>query len=109
MRNDLATFFLFAPLALTAGHLKAADLELNVLNATTERLMFLNIVPASSKSWGQDLLPEPIDAFQYTDINLTDGKSICTYHLRAEFSDWEVIEDYNVNLCHDHHYTFEDY
>ncbi|MBD3880590.1 hypothetical protein IFO70_02350 [Phormidium tenue FACHB-886] len=79
-----------------------------VRNDSENTISELYLSASNRDSWDNDLLGSTVlesgDRFQVTFGDYSD--SACLYDIRAVFSDGQVVEDYQVNVCNNDYYTF---
>ena len=81
-----------------------------VRNNSNHTISELYLSASNLDAWDNDLLKSSTlqsgDRFQ---IAFGDGAdNTCLYDIRAVFSDGQVVEDYQVNVCNNDYYTFFD-
>jgi hypothetical protein len=81
-----------------------------VRNNSNNTISELYLSASNLDSWDNDLLRSDTlqsgDRFQ---VGFGDDSSdTCLYDIRAVFSDGQVVEDYQVNVCDNDYYTFFD-
>lgn len=104
--KSLATA-LVAVMALAATTTSAsADRWLKVINRTSVILYTVRASPANMNTWGPDLLKNrQVPPGYSTTIDLNNRPKGCTYDIRAEFIDGDVVEKYGIDVCGGHELT----
>jgi hypothetical protein len=81
-----------------------------VRNDSNNTISELYLSASNLDSWDNDLLGNVVlqsgDRFQVAFADTSNNN--CLYDIRAVFSDGQVVEDYQVNVCNNDYYTFFD-
>jgi hypothetical protein len=56
--------------------------------------------PSGVKNWDTDLLNDDVLlSGKNTEISINDERTTCNYDFQAKFTDGDVVEKYNINIC----------
>lgn len=91
-----ASILLAAPTAAAAG-----DLTLQVSNLKDAPLVAFRVTRAGGGGpWGHNLLAGAwVPPGGLVDVDITRGRDVCRYDVRAEFENGETVEDRGLDLC----------
>jgi hypothetical protein len=107
-RKTILAALAFAAFAGTATS-AAADRWVKILTNTSVAVYRFYASPADSKDWGQDRLGrKQIPSGYNSTINLNSAPAGCTYDIRAEFDDSDVLEKYGIDICGGYTITYSD-
>ncbi len=85
---------------LTAVPALAEDLEFTLNNVTGSDLAEFYLSPANVNNWEENLLDGKIlPAGNTVQVNVADGRTVCTYDILSVFEDGEKVEERGVDLC----------
>jgi hypothetical protein len=91
------------------GDALALDRNVVIVNDTRVPLLRFYASNVGMNSWGTDHLGSyvlnPGDSLR---INLDDGSGYCMFDFRGEFSDGDVVENFQVNACEVGRFRFYD-
>jgi hypothetical protein len=110
-RPVVAASMLAVPMvSLLAPSALADKSDFWVRNNSRNTISELYLSASNLDSWDNDLLRSDTlqsgDRFQVAFGD--DSSNTCLYDIRAVFSDGQVVEDYQVNVCNNDYYTFFD-
>lgn len=90
----------FALLAASAAPALAEDLEFTLNNVTNSDLVEFYASPANVNDWEENLLDGAyLPAGNTVQVNIADGRTVCTYDLLSVFKDGEKVQENGVDLC----------
>jgi hypothetical protein len=97
-----------ALLAFVAGaSALAADQDFTLHNHTQRIMKSLNVSPAGTDRWSEDILGQDIlDGHTDLEVKFARSRSECEWDVRAEFRDGSTAQVRDVNLCADDKVTF---
>src|SRR5476651_807364 len=98
------TMKLFASVAIAAAlafatPALAEDLHITVKNNTSTDMTELYVSHVGTNSWEENILPESAEPGASQPVDITDGRTTCSYDIKAVFSDGGTAEFRNQNLC----------
>lgn len=97
-----------AMIALGIGSALAEDLEFVLTNTSNADIVAFHVSHAGTDSWEENLLAGGyLPSGNEITIVIADGRDVCEYDIRTEFSDGHTFEDFGLNLCEMGSYTFE--
>lgn len=80
------------------GH--AEDLAFTLTNASGYAVVGFYVSHAGTADWEENLMDGGyLDSGYEIDVEIADGRTVCTYDIMVEFEDGDTIEDYGVDLC----------
>lgn len=101
--------------ALVAGILFAAspalaeDLTFTLTNSSSSGVDGFYVSRTATNSWEENLIDGGVlPSGNEIEVEIADGRSVCTYDIKATFEDGTKLEDYKVNLCELGAYTVKD-
>jgi hypothetical protein len=92
-------FAAVAALALMATPALAEDLQITVKNNTSTELTELYVSHVGTDSWEENILSGSVESGQDLAVTIADGRTTCSYDIKAVFSDGGHAEFRNQNLC----------
>jgi hypothetical protein len=104
-----AVVIVMAPLIVEAKE-KQKPFGVMVINRTGAAVWSFRSSNKHNESWGRDRLAKDdviMPGYQ-TWFDLRDGTGECLFDLRAEFSDGEVAESFDIDLCTNHEWTLSE-
>ena len=107
MKLSAMVFAAVAALALATPAF-AEDLEVTVKNATSTSLTELYVSHVGTNSWEENILSGSVDAGEDLAVTIADGRTTCSYDIKAVFSDGGHAEFRNQNLCETTTFTVHD-
>ena len=102
----LAVAFAAAVLFVTPA--LAEDLHITVKNNTSTELTELYVSHVGTNSWEENILSAGVDAGEDQAVDIEDGRTTCSYDIKAVFSDGGTAEFRNQNLCTTDTFTVHD-
>ena len=106
LRNGMIASVMAIPLiASTAYNALASQFNFRIYNHTAYSLKALYVSATSHDGWDNNLVHSSLPSGYDTQVVFGDP-SACYYDIRAVFSDGEVLEDYDVNVCANNSYHF---
>ena len=101
MRKTIGTIIAAAALfaAPQAFAQLTEDIAFDVVNNTDAVITALHITPPNDPSWGRDIAVDYIQPGATMEVDITDDLPGCEYDVRIEFSDGNVMEYGELNLC----------
>ena len=95
---------LFASAAVMAALLIATpalaeDLHITVKNNTSTDLTELYVSHVGTNAWEENILSEDAEAGASQPVDIEDGRTTCSYDIKAVFSDGGTAEFRDQNLC----------
>lgn len=95
--------------SLLAAPAFAEDLTFTYTNKTGSAVTHFYASPSASNEWGDDILGRDVlNPGEAGTVTIADGERTCTYDLRSEFSDGDVVQEDKVNLCELGSYTLHE-
>jgi hypothetical protein len=89
-----------ALLALFHAEAEAQDRHVTIINETRFDIVEFYGSNVNAKTWEEDILGSDIlSAGSSVNINFDDGTGACMFDFRAVFSDGDVLEDEDINVC----------
>jgi hypothetical protein len=89
--------------------LAGEDVQFTLVNGTTYTLVSFFASPVSIDSWENDILGrDTLPPGESVSVIINDGRDVCHYDVRADFSDHTSTVKRNVDFCNLHggSYTF---
>jgi hypothetical protein len=104
----LASIFALPVIALTAHQALASKYDFRVYNDSVITIKELYISTSGSDLWGHDVLgSEVLESGENTQILFGDmSANSCLYDIQAKFSNGDILEGYQVNVCRNDWYKF---
>lgn len=100
---------LMASLALVVGFsapVLAEDLLFQFNNDTSRAVAELYLSPSNTGAWEEDILGmDMLPSGQNVNVNVMDGRDVCSYDIQVVMEDGAVMEDYGIDLCDLGEYT----
>ena len=79
---------------------EAQDRHVTIINETRYDIVEFYGSNVNAKTWEEDILgSDVLPAGSSVNINFDDGTGACMYDFRAVFSDGDVLEDEDINVC----------
>ncbi len=98
--NRLALPFAAGLLAAGFGVAHASDADFNMVNKTGYQIDEVYVSPASSQSWGSDIMgKDAVPDGASVSITFPHGGSACKFDIRVKYNDGDTAEWGNVDLC----------
>lgn len=73
---------------------------MNIVNDTNRTMVRFYASNSSRSSWGPDQLGSSVlGPHRFTTINFDDGTGACVFDFRAEMSNGQNLNHYNINVC----------
>lgn len=80
--------------------LAGQDLVFKLSNSSSYAITEFYASPSSLGHWEEDILARlDVSPYQSINININDGRDVCSYDLMMVFSDGDYIAEYDVDLC----------
>lgn len=111
VRNTLVASAFVAPIvALTAETASADKSNFWVYNNSSITVNELYVSSSNRDSWDNDILGQNVlpTGSSIQVVFGDNSPSNCLYDIRAVFSNGQVLEDYQINVCNNTDYTFFD-
>ena len=106
LRNGMIASVMAIPLlASTTYNALANPFNFRVYNQTAYSLKALYVSATSHDNWDNNIISSSLPSGSSTQVVFADS-SACYYDIRAVFSDGEVLNDYDVNVCANSSYHF---
>ncbi len=93
-------------IAIQSAH--AEDLQFTLHNNSTAPLTEFYVESMASKTWGENILPSPIEPGESATVTIADGKTTCSYGIKGTFKNGADVEHEDLNLCELGSYTYTD-
>lgn len=107
MTRIFALFAVAATLAATPAF--AEDLQFTLTNKTSSPVVHFYTTPTADDDWGDDILGrEVLNPGESGTVTIADGERTCTYDVRSEFADGDVVQEDKINLCELGSYTLHE-
>ncbi|WP_375280736.1 hypothetical protein [Pseudooctadecabacter sp.] len=88
------------PTTTTTTTVVSANKNVLIVNNTGRTIWRFYGSPTNVNSWEEDILGADIlPAGQRVNVNFADGRSVCSYDMKAEFQDGTSIVKNNINVC----------
>jgi hypothetical protein len=85
---------------------QAKGISLLFINRTGSTLTSLQVAPAKTRRWNDNILTTDLPDGQERNIKVAEGQKECRRDIRATFSNGTAIEDFDVDVCKNDIYTF---
>lgn len=85
----------------------AEPLYFGLSNKYSSPLVKFQVDPSSEKNWGENILSGTLDPGETGKVTIADEQTTCTYDIRGEFANGEVVEQIGLDLCKMGSYTYE--
>ncbi|HEY9620291.1 MAG TPA: hypothetical protein V6C78_07975 [Crinalium sp.] len=111
LRNTLIASACVLPvLSGMAGSALASKDNFVVRNNSNTPMTELYISESNRSTWDNNVLgADTLSRGGQTQVMFGDrNSSVCLYDIRAVFSNGQVVEDYQINVCRNSEYTFRD-
>lgn len=97
-------------LSLSATAALASKENFVVRNNSSSVIAELYVSESNRSTWDNNVLgADSLPRGGYTQVNFGDrSPNLCLYDIRAIFSNGQVIEDYQINVCRNAEYSFRD-
>ena len=83
-----------------SGFAQASDADFKLVNKTGYQIDEVYVSPASSQSWGADIMgKDAVADGTSVDISFPHGGSACKFDIRVKYNDGDTAEWGNVDLC----------
>ena len=87
----------------------AEDLAFTLTNQSSSGVIGFYVSHTGTNAWEENLIEGGVlPAGNEIEIEISDGRDVCEYDIKAEFEDGSSHEDYDLNLCDTGSYTFSD-
>lgn len=87
---------------------QAEDLEFTLINKTQVDMTAFHVSHSGTNQWEENLFAgDYLPSGHEVTVTIADGRTTCTYDIRAEFRDGDTVEEYDVDICELGSYTFE--
>ncbi len=108
LRKALITTTLALPVLALGGQQAIASKDnFTVFNDSRTAIRELYVSDSSRSTWENNLLSDALRPGQSTRVAFQDNSANrCLYDIRAVFTDGQVVEEYQVNVCTNDDYTF---
>jgi len=103
----IATALVAAALAFATPAL-AEDLNITVKNNTSTELTELYVSHVGTNSWEENILSGKVAPGEDLSVDIADGRTTCSYDIKAVFSDGGTAEFRDQNLCETTEFSVHD-
>lgn len=84
----------------TTTSIIAADKNVLIQNNTGRTIYRFYGSPVNVNNWEEDILgANVLPSGSSVNVNFADGRTICNYDMRAEYTDGSAIVKRNINVC----------
>ena len=98
-----------ATVLFAASALAGDDLEFKLTNASHANMKAFYVSHVGANSWENNLIAGAVVRSGDTaQVVVADGRTTCSYDIRAVFDDGSETDDRNIDLCETRGYTVRD-
>lgn len=100
MKHPLLRLTTIAGVLLFTGAAFANDADFKLVNKTGTQIDNIFVAPASSNSWGRDIMGDAaVPDGSTVNVTFPHGGSACRFDIRVQYNDGDKAEWTNIDLC----------